>query len=232
MSQKLLASFLLLCCSHLGVCQLSEVGGGIGALSYSGDLQSGYRFLTNRPAGTLHLRSNIKKHLSFKFGLTFGNVIGKDDPPEDAFAAQRNASFSIFLVEAAAMLEYNFLDFVGYGAPFRWSPYFYAGAGLFTFFGENERNGSYSNVQPVIPIGFGVKYLYNPRWIIGIKFGARATFFDYLDNISDSNRTQKTYQNGNAFDNDKFYFIGFTVDYSLFSIPCPFPLKRPYRNQK
>lgn len=210
--------------------QISEVGGGIGALSYSGDLQSGYRFLTNRPAGTLHIRSNIKEHLNLKFGLTFGNVIGKDDPPEDSFATQRDASFSIFLMEAAAVFEYNFLDFQGYGAPNRWSPYLYAGAGLFTFFGEDERNAAYSNVQPVIPIGFGFKYLYNPRWIIGVKFGTRATFFDYLDNISDGNRSQKNYQYGNSYTNDKYYFIGFTLDYSFFRIPCPFPLKKPFRN--
>ena len=210
--------------------QISEIGGGIGALSYTGDLQNGYRFFTNRPAGTLHLRSNIQDHVSLKYGLTLGNVIGRDDPPQDAFATQRNASFSIFLVEVSAMIEYSFLDFKGYGAPFRWSPYLYAGAGLFTFFGQNERNGTYSNVQPVIPIGFGFKYLYNPRWIIGLKFGARATFFDYLDNVSDSNRSRKTYQYGNSYTNDKYYFIGITLDYSLFTIPCPFPMKRPFRN--
>ena len=226
---KLFIAFLLLFSSY-SYAQISEVGGGIGALSYSGDLQNGYRFLTNRPAGTLHIRSNLKKHVALKFGLTLGQLIGRDDPPRDAFAAQRNASFNIFMVEAAAMIEYNFLDFMGYGAPYRWSPYFYAGAGLFTFFGSDDRNGTYSNVQPAIPIGFGFKYLYNPRWIIGLKFGARATFFDYLDNISDGNRSVKNYQYGNSNTNDKYYFIGITLDYSFFNIPCPFPMKKPFRN--
>jgi hypothetical protein len=228
--KRTIALILTLAIFSIGYSQISEVGGGLGVLSYSGDLQSGYRFLTNRPAATLHVRSHIQDHVSIKFGLTFGRVIGRDDPPEDAFATQRNASFRIFLVEGSAEIEYDFLDFKGYGAPYRWTPYFFTGAGLFTFFGQDDRNGTYSNVQPVIPLGFGFKYLYNPRWIIGIKFGARLTFFDYLDNISDSDRSRKTYQYGNSYTNDKYYFVGITLNYSFYSIPCPFPLKRPFRN--
>jgi len=42
----------------------------------------------------------------------------------------------------------------------------------------------YSLIQISIPFGLGFKYGYNRRWSIGLEFGARKTFTDYIDDVS------------------------------------------------
>jgi len=55
----------------------------------------------------------------------------------------------------------------------------------------------YSLIQPVIPIGIGFKYAISKEWSIGLEYGLRKTFTDYLDDTSttyynnDEIRTQK-----------------------------------------
>jgi len=50
----------------------------------------------------------------------------------------------------------------------------------------------YSLIQPVIPFGIGFKYALNREWSIGLEYGIRKTFTDYIDD------TSTTY-----FDNDE-----------------------------
>ncbi len=202
--------------------QYSEIGGGFGGFNYTGDLVAGYRPLTTRPGGSIHYRSNLSEPLSVRFGLTMGNIYGVDNPPLDAFAEQRNYEFSVFAVEIASIFEYHFFDFKSEKSLIRWSPYLAFGAGIFTFFGHEAKNGSYSNIQPVIPVGLGFKYLINPKFILGIEYAARITFFDYLDNISEVDFPVKNYQYGNWYTNDTYYYLGISINYAFYEIPCPY----------
>lgn len=202
--------------------QYSEIGGGFGGFNYTGDLMAGYRPLTTRPGGSIHYRYNLSEPLSVRFGLTLGNIYGVDDPPLDAFAARRNHEFSIFAAEISSVFEYHFFDFKSEKSLIRWSPYLAFGGGMFTFFGHEEKNGAYSNVQPVIPVGLGFKYLINPKFILGIEYAARITFFDYLDNISEVDFPVKNYQYGNWYTNDTYYYLGITLNYAFYEIPCPY----------
>ena len=77
-----------------------------------------------------------------------------------------------------------------------------------------------------IPFGGGIKYILNPKYYIAIEFGVRKTFFDYLDNISDGDPSQKNYQYGNKFDYDTYYFLGVTLTRTFYDIPCP---TNPYK---
>ena len=64
------SSFLF--CSLFAIGQISEVGFGIGGLTYTGDLQRGYNFIHNRPAATIFFRSNVNPEISLRASVTFG----------------------------------------------------------------------------------------------------------------------------------------------------------------
>ena len=153
--------------------QIDEVGFGLGGLSYSGDISRGYKFLDNRPGGTFFIRSNVNDHLSWKFAITGGKIVSSEiDDPIDAFAAQRQASLNLTVVELSTSIEYHFLKFRSETSLIRWSPYFTGGVALLTISGNSDKPIPYSSFQPAIPIGFGFKYVVNPKWMLGFEFVA------------------------------------------------------------
>jgi hypothetical protein len=206
--------------------QRSEIGFGIGTFNYTGDLARTYNFLNSKPAGTVFYRSNVSKVVSFRAALTAGKVGASDKRPIDVFAQQRNASFNVFLMEASMVMEYHFLNWRDTKHILRYSPYLFGGLGLFGLSGNGNKTAEYSNVQGAIPFGVGIKYIVNPKWYVALEFGARKTFFDYLDNISVGNQSRKNYQYGNPFDNDAYYFLGISVTRTFYDIPCP---TNPYK---
>lgn len=205
--------------------QRSEVGFGIGTLNYTGDLVRNYNFKYSKPAATVFYRSNLSKVVSFRAAFTAGKI-GASEKPIDAFAINRNASFNLFLLEASTVMEYHFLNWRETKRFVRFTPYLFAGLGLFGISGNAQKNAEYSNVQGSIPFGAGVKYIYNPKWYLSLEFGIRKTFFDYLDNISAGDPRDKNYQYGNPNDNDNYYFLGITLTRTFYSIPCP---TNPYK---
>ncbi|MGB3183249.1 MAG: DUF6089 family protein [Cyclobacteriaceae bacterium] len=198
-----------------------DVGIGVGGLTYTGDLSENYTFSDNRIGGMVFVRRNLSEAVSVRISLMGGQLQGSDGEAFDIYAENRNAAFSIGMVEGSAVIEYNFLPYKT-SELINLSPYLFGGIGGFVFFGDEESNAEYSNTQLTIPFGGGLKYLINPKWTVGAEFGARATFFDYLDNVSDNNPNFKNYSGGNSYDNDWYYFLGLTLSYSFYTIPCPF----------
>ncbi len=208
------------------ISQRSELGFGLGTFTYTGDLARTYRLSNSRPAATVFYRANISKVISFKTALTGGKLAAKDKTnPIDAFAAQRDASFNLFLLEGSATFEYHFLDWRDDKRRLRFTPFLFAGMGMFGISGVPTKTAEYSNVQISIPFGGGMKYVINPKWYIAFEVGIRKTFFDYLDNISDENAAFKNYQYGNKYDNDNYFFTGLSLTRTFYDIPCA---KNPY----
>lgn len=202
--------------------QKTEVGGGVGVLNYSGDLVRTYNLATSKPAFTVLYRHNINKIVSFRGGFIFGKIGASDTrKPIDAFAAKRAESFNLTLMELSGTYEYHFLDWRDAKRRLRITPYLFAGGGLFVFSGNKSKPAAYSNAQIAIPFGGGVKYVLNPKWYVALEFGMRKTFFDYLDNISGTDPSVKTFRQGNQFDNDHYYFTGITLSRTFYDIPCP-----------
>lgn len=205
----------------------SEIGFGFGTFNYTGDLVRTYNLASSKPAGTVFYRSNISNVISLRTSITAGKIGASDTrKPIDAFATKRAASFDLFLFEAAGTFEYHFLDWRDSKRKLRFTPYLFAGAGLFGISGVQQKNAEYSNIQMAIPFGGGMKYVLNPKYYIAFEFGIRKTFFDYLDNVSDGNPSIKNYQYGNSFDYDNYFFTGITLTYTFYDIPCP---GSPYR---
>jgi hypothetical protein len=232
-----LRNFLLLILTGIAgpsLAQNSEIGVGIGGLNYTGDLSPNYRIQNIRPGITAFYRSNVSQVVSVRVGATFGWLYGTDAFGYDSFTQSRDSSFNaigssstfkISLFEASTVAEYHFLNWRSDRRPVKWTPYLFGGFAIFGFSGHPERSTEYSNVQLALPFGAGVKYVLNPKWYVGAEFGARKTFFDYLDNISGPLSPDKNYRHGNASTHDAYYFLSFTLTYSFYTIPCP---KSPY----
>lgn len=212
---------LSVCLADVSWAQRSEVGFGLGTFNYTGDLVRTYDFSFSRPAATVFYRSNLSKVVSFRAGFTAGFLGASDRKPIDAFAKERDASFDLFLFEVSTVMEYHFLNWRDEKFLYRFSPYMFAGLGLFGISGNDNKPAEYSNVQAAVPMGMGVKYILNPKWYLALEFGLRKTFFDYLDNVSDEDTGIKNYQYANPFDKDNYFFLGITLTRTFYDIPCP-----------
>ncbi|MEQ9425453.1 MAG: DUF6089 family protein [Cyclobacteriaceae bacterium] len=202
--------------------QAVELGGGIGALNYSGDMIRGYRVGNIKPGVFGFYRFNFNNVVSTRISLSYGGIKGDDGKPLDPAASLRNQTFNARVLEAAATLEYNFLDFKHEKSPIKWSPYFFAGFGAARITGVNSTQ-EFNKIQPIIPFGLGAKYLLGKRYTLGVELGARKTFFDLLDGVSDNDVTNKNFQFGHPNEDDWYYFFGFSFSYIFYNIPCPFP---------
>ena len=99
----------------------------------------------------------------------------------------------------------------------------------------------YSRIQVAIPFGIGFKYGLNREWSIGVEFGARKTFTDYIDDVSTTyydndalaaidpliaqmadpslgtvpGQTEANQQRGDPSDYDAYMFMMITLNYKL-----------------
>jgi hypothetical protein len=215
-------SFFLLFLAYTSSAQFIEFGGGFGALNYSGDLTRGIKLQNTRPALTAHYRMNFSKELSVKWALTSGILSGSEQPI-DAFASQRDFSFQLNMTELSSVIEYHFLDYKNEKSRIRWSPYAFGGVGFTRLSNVQEPRERFNRTQTVIPFGIGFKQLVGKRFSIDAEFGFRKTFFDWLDNTSEGDLTNKDLQYGNPNNNDWYHFAGVTLSFILYEIPCPFP---------
>ncbi|MBC6366311.1 DUF6089 family protein [Algoriphagus sp. AK58] len=235
-------AILVLASFSQGKAQKYEIGGGIGGAVYSGDIirkidpgQLGLQ-------GTLFGKRNFDNVWSLRVGLSTAVLQGDDEiKPLDLVYQSRDARFRGGVIEASAVMEFNFLDFLRNDSEFRYSPYAFFGLG-YSFFTMKGRYSAqrftpadyYQLFSPVIPFGGGVKYRLNDRWTLAGELGFRATFTDYLDKI-DSNAglfpisevdpiTGKTLTHiinfGNPNTKDWYYFLGLTLSYTITNVKC------------
>lgn len=203
----------------------SEIGLGLGGFNYTGDLTRNYRFANHRFGAALIYRSTISHVISFRTTFSFGSV-GAGEIPTDIAAKKRNAHFSRGIYEVAVGFEYHFLNWREDMRLLRFSPYIHAGLGVFALGNNTPKPAEYSNVQLSIPFGVGMKYILSPHYYLGLEFGVRKTFFDYIDNISDGDLVYKNYQYGNPYDYDTYFFTCFSINYTFYDIPCAYS---PYK---
>lgn len=213
---------ILLVVSLSSSAQFMEFGGGLGSMNYAGDLVRGYSFSTSSLAGTAFYRMNFSEIFTIRLGLTIGNLQGSETPI-DPFAVERGHSFSESMIELSSVFEYHFLDFKTADAPVNYSPYIFGGVAVMRYNAPTDEE--VGRFQFSLPMGVGFKYLIQKKYTIGIEAGARKTFFDYLDGISDGDVSNKNYQYGNPKDDDWYFYSGISFSITLFNVPCPFPYK-------
>ena len=200
-----------------------EFGVGVGVTNYSGDLAPGYQLSIAKPAASIHYRLNFSEIVSTRFTLTYGGIKGNDATPVDVLGENRNHSFDSNVLEVSSVFEYHFLDYKNHESPQKWSPYAFLGFGIMKLYNPSSTMDDFNQTQPVIPMGLGFKHKLGKQFVVEFEAGARKTFFDYLDGISDGDVTIKNYQFGNPNDDDWYFFTGFRLSFVLYNIPCPFP---------
>lgn len=230
-----------------------------GISNYQGDLQpSVFTFAHSKPCFFGSLKYGLTPKIYLRGGFGLGSVGATDAGTRRDLETGRNLSFSSTIQEASLGLEYRFFK----TSTFRLTPYIFACVGVFHFdpvtdyFGEmvhlqplgTEGQGlpqypnkkKYALTQMCIPFGGGLRYQVNCELSIGVEFGNRKLFTDYLDDVSGTYadkaallsgrgqlavnlayRGNETDPNnlyppagsvrGNPKQNDWYYFFGLTV---------------------
>lgn len=237
-----------------------DLGVFAGASFYRGDLTptavNGLR--GTRPAIGVLGRLNLHPNFALRGNLNLGYIAAYDrlnNPGTDANSDGRRArklSFHAPVIELSGMLEINLMKYIAGSKKYKFAPYLFGGVALaYTapkayFRGDRvslinvptEPGKSYSAIKLAIPFGAGLKYNISKNWTLGVEFGPRLTFTDYLDDVSTtyntsltpgsqdyllSNRTDgpidASSKRGNPQYNDWYFFTGFTLCKTI----------RPYR---
>ncbi|MBX9852834.1 MAG: hypothetical protein K2X86_13905 [Cytophagaceae bacterium] len=190
---------------------LHEFGGGIGVLNYSGELSPGLDFTLFRPGGMLFYRFNISPVVSLRASVMGGNIHANEKKLSDPVHQARRASFSSLLGEFAGTIEYNFFNYRPKKEVYKYSPFLTTGIVAYS--------SRYSGFEIGIPLGLGLKYRLNQRINLGLELVARKTFTDYLDGIKSYNIG--THQTANRYDTDWYYYVGFSISWTAYSVICP-----------
>lgn len=222
--------------------QKYEIGGGLGVGTYTGDI---IRKVDPRQIGlqgTLFGKRNFDNVWSLRVALSSSILQAEDSlRPLDPAARVRDGRFRGGVIEASAVMEFNFLDFLRNDSEFRWSPYAFFGLGYSHFIMKGNAyaylpSENYNLGSVVIPFGGGVKYRINDRWTLGAELGFRATMTDYIDKIDSTLPAIPRYQPpvdpatgqtppyginfGNPNTNDWYYFMGLTISYTIANVKC------------
>jgi opacity protein-like surface antigen len=209
----------------------SEVGLGVGALNYKGEVSPQFQWQNSRPALTVFYRKDVSAPVTLRGGFTAGflraddgNVKGVNGgvPP---LQATRQTNMKGSLLEASAVLEYNFLDYHNRGDHVHFTPYGFIGlAGYYASTSSQtlnpdlraDFNRSGNMLGLAVPVGVGFKYALSQFINLGLEIGARKTFTDRLDHLYD-----QTPLLVNPHDQDWYYYTGLSISYTFYKIPCP-----------
>lgn len=185
----------------------------MGGIHYAGDLNQRFDVIHNIGPGASLLvqRNSVNTRWGWRNTLSAGRFSAADRFSNDAFLQHRNLSVRTFVAELSTQLVFNFLPYeIGGNTPgmtFPFTPYIFAGGGFYYFSPKAELNGTFyklrfmdtegqgtsvyqrkraAGVQFAIPLGIGFKASLNKKMGIGIEWGIRKLYTDYLDDVSKS----------------------------------------------
>ncbi len=206
--RKLTLFLSLITLPFLAISQHLEVGVFGGVANYIGEVSHQNMYLPEtHPAFGAFFRYNAGWYLAAKLSVTHGNITGKDVNSSTPDFNNRNLSFRSPVTEFALTGEVNILGYEPYGLKKIFSPYVFVGIAGFHFdpktIHDNRwvrlqplgtegqgfvagRDGKYNMLSFSIPFGLGAKFAITDKINIGMEFGLRKTFTDYLDDVSTS----------------------------------------------
>lgn len=201
------------------IVQEGEIGFGMGAAHYFGDLNTRARLNRPKMAATVFFRKNLGNYIAVRAGLSFAQLGYSDTYNSQNKVMQlRNLSFNSKVWEMTLQGDFNFFRFMPGEPAYSFTPYITFGAGVFAydpyayFRGEKimlrplgtegQGNAQYPDRKPYsttalcIPFGGGVKFSLNSRVNVALEVLHRFTNTDYLDDVS------KTYVDPAIFPNN------------------------------
>jgi Outer membrane protein beta-barrel domain len=189
---------------------------GTGTTFYYGDITSTTDAIkTPKPQINIGYRTRFDEHLSLRGEFQFYSMGASDKALGNESRSKRNLNFRARNIELSGILQYDFVRPAAFQSRYSRRPgfnfYAFGGLGLTTNNPKAEYNGSYvalrplqtegvsyGAVQPVVPLGIGVRFTVNKDTDILIDYGYRITFTDYLDDISGAYKDQATFAPGST----------------------------------
>ena len=193
---------LIFCCVPLlSGAQNFYISARAGLAGYQGDLKRSSAVLSQmKLMGSVGAQYDLSEHIVARSYVSYGSLKA-DDKKGNAGMQERNLNFQTKLIDFEAGVQYNIFNL-----NYRWwTPYVSAGIGVFHYNpytepGKDNRvflkplstegQGFIAGVKPYkltqlsIPLAFGLNYVTGEDTRIGIEFGYRKTFTDYLDDVS------------------------------------------------
>lgn len=187
--------------------QFSEFGLMGGVSYYMGDLNPETPFKQVLPAGGAFYRYNFNERFSLRGTFTLGYVMGDDAKSKVQSQLDRNLRFESWLYEFSITGEFNFFRYAPGDMKHFITPFLFGGIAVFKFNPRAEASdGNMYELQPLgtegqgtvaypdrkkyslttasIPFGLGVKCNISKTFSVGLEWGMRYTFTDYLDDVS------------------------------------------------
>ena len=199
-----------------------ELGTLIGVSGYNGDLvQSGIYDANEIHLGYgLFVRNNIHPNLSFRLNFLSGSISG-DDANDAELGESRGFQFSSPLTEVSLQVELDLLGHKRYNGQARFkkmiTPYVFGGVGYSVFDQTIDYNEAFLSSQGndsdnlkllesiandkktgaargslTIPIGLGLKIDLTEKSTLAFEWGARPSFTDFIDGVSQSGDVENT----------------------------------------
>ena len=195
-----------------------EAGFFAGVANYQGDLaEDEIEIGETKLAYGGYISYLINPRVLVRGNVYYGNISGKDS--NSTVLESRGFSFTADVLEIGVNAQWlifgkNRYNNSGIFVP-QFTPYLLGGAAITTIkadllYPDTELNNSRFPEKEdtdnflVVPLGVGLRYEMVEFLTLGFELGARATFSDYVDNVS---------LNANPNKNDWYLFGGFTLGY-------------------
>jgi hypothetical protein len=184
-----------------GTAQNFHFSARLGFAGYKGDLKKQAVSLSQtKLMGSIGARYDLSEHFTARTYFTLASLKA-DDKKGTASMQQRNLNFQTKLFDWELTSQYNLFSLNDRW----WTPYVFASIGLYHFKpyttgaddskvylaplstegqGFIEGKKEYKLTQLSIPFGIGIEYPLNEDMRLGLEFGYRKTFSDYLDDVS------------------------------------------------
>jgi opacity protein-like surface antigen len=184
----------------------------LGLAGYQGDLKAHTVSLSQtKLMGSIGARYDLSEHITARTYFTLASLKADDKKGTEAMQ-RRNLNFQTKIFDWELTAQYNLFSLNDRW----WTPYAFAGIGLYHFkpfttdadenkvflqpfstegqgFAEGVKE--YKLTQFSIPLGIGIDYPLNEDMRLGIEFGYRKIFTDYLDDVSSSYVDQQSLLN-------------------------------------
>ena len=148
-------------------------------------------------------RYNFTKNIAAKLSVNYARIAGADSLSEIVTQRARNLSFRTDIIEANITAEYYFftMNNISRASNSRidFGSYVFAGGGVALFYPYAQLDNIWYSLRPlqtegvdnaydemtvIVPLGAGAHFTFNKKLRVGVEFGYRFTFTDYLDDIS------------------------------------------------
>jgi len=187
--------------AHRSSAQEWEIGLGLGATGFMGDINPVNPFYFKSAGASLRAKRNFNPTWGVQASFSYLNLRATDRDSNDPYRRLRNRSMRNNLLEFSVRGEFNFFRFIPGRESNKYSPYAFVGVGGIMH-NPYVKMGSQTKFElqelelqdedwqrPLkktalsIPVGVGFKRNLLGPWSMGVEVGYRWAMTDHLDNI-------------------------------------------------